>query len=49
MGGSTVTMVITGITNPRNVEPTGPFKIVTYDTDGKSAIDDGFDIDTEMT
>ena len=44
-----MTMVITGITNPRNVEPTGPFKIVTYDTDGKSAIDDGFDIDTEMT
>lgn len=48
-GGSTITFILAGITNPRNVEPTGPFRIITFDTDGKSAIDDGFDIDTEMT
>lgn len=43
-----MTIVITGITNPRNLEPTGPFHIVTYDTNGTSEIDGGFDIDTKM-
>ena len=37
------------MTNPRNTEPTGPFRIVTYDEDGVSEIDGGFDIDTKMT
>ena len=41
--------MLIGITNPRNVEPTGPFRIITYDIDGISRIDFGFDIDTKMS
>lgn len=42
-------IVISGITNPRNIQPTGPFHIITYDADDYSVIDAGFDIDTAMT
>ena len=31
IAGTNVDIVITGITNPRNDQPTGPFHIVTYD------------------
>ena len=41
-------IVITGLDNPRNDKPTGPFVFVTFDSDGISEIDSGFNINTQM-
>ena len=39
---------LTGITNPRSVQPTDVIRIVTFDADGISEIDSGFNIGTTM-
>lgn len=41
-------IVLHGITNPRSVQPTEVIHIVTFDADGISEIDSGFDIGTTM-
>ena len=47
--GTTYTWQITGITNPRDTRPTSIFIITTFDQDGVSEIDSGFDMTTVMT
>ena len=43
------TILLTGITNPRTEKPTDFFRIITYDANGLSEIDAGFDKSTKMT
>ena len=43
------TLVITGITNPRSVQPTDVIHIVSFDADGISEIDAGFDVSLTMS
>ena len=42
------TILLTGITNPRTDESTDFFRIITYDANGISEIDAGFDKSTKM-
>jgi len=46
--GTATELVITGITNPRSLQPTEVIHMVTFDADGISEIDSGFDIATTM-
>ena len=46
--GTATTVAIVGVTNPRNTDVTGVFHIVTFDIDGVSEIDAGFDISTAI-
>jgi hypothetical protein len=45
---TSTTIVITGITNPRSIQPTQVIHIVTYDADGISEIDAGYDVGVTM-
>ena len=40
---------LVGLDNPRSLNPTGVFHLVTYDVDGTSVIDSGYDVNTVMT
>ena len=42
------TIILTGMTNPRTDESTDFFRIITYDANGISEIDAGFDKSTKM-
>ena len=42
------TIILTGITNPRSIQPTDVVHIVSFDADGISEIDAGFDISITM-
>lgn len=46
---STIIMSFEGIKNPRTFEPTDSFTITSYDTDGVSVIDQGFNKNVIMT
>ena len=46
--GTPTTILLTGITNPRTDESTDFFRIITYDANGISEIDAGFDKSTKM-
>jgi hypothetical protein len=46
---TTTSIVIVGLDNPRNNKPTAEFKIWTFDSNGISEIDSGFNIGTQMT
>ena len=48
MAGSTVTINITGVKNPRSDSATEEFLVITFDMDGISEIDRGFRVTTKM-
>ena len=47
--GETQVIEIGGLKNPRSFEPTNLFKITTYDSDGVSLIDSGYDKNMQNT
>ena len=47
--GDEIIFVLSGVTNPRTTEATGPFHLKTYDIDGISEIDSGYDLTVAMT
>jgi len=48
-GGTSVTINIEGVQNPRSEAPTEVFLVITFDQDGISEIDRGFRVSTQMT
>jgi hypothetical protein len=42
-------MVLIGVRNPRSFEPSGIFKMRSFDTDGRSIIDEGLYVGTRTT
>lgn len=47
-GGSTVTINLTGVKNPRSNAPSDEFLVITFDMDGISEIDRGFRVGVQM-
>jgi hypothetical protein len=44
-----LSFTVDGVKNPRSFMPTPSFRVTTYDTDGLSTIDTGFNVNTAMT
>ena len=46
--GMPYTFELVGLDNPRSLNPTAGFHLTTYDVDGTSPIDTGYDVNTVM-